>query len=137
VTHTYAVLEVSDAAHDEIRKLLEDAGYRDQLHEEDGRLLIDMHGIALAKRVAPEEEPRCVVQREGPYEARSMQDGVARRRMPYGTVARSEGLTAYEAYAKRHGVGQSFERLLERGGFGYWELTDLLGHEPRTWRERT
>jgi hypothetical protein len=47
-THTYATLEVSRAAYDEIRKKLEDAGYQHAFHE-DG--LIDMHGIALT----PEE----------------------------------------------------------------------------------
>lgn len=36
----------------------------------------------------------------------------------------------------RYGAGQSAERLAERGGFGYWELTDLLGHEPKTWQPR-
>ncbi len=48
-THTYAILEVSAAAYEEIKKLLTDAGYEDTFHEHDGRTVIDMHGIALAR----------------------------------------------------------------------------------------
>jgi hypothetical protein len=61
--------------------------------------------------------------------------GLARPKKPAGTVSDGEARLAYEAYARRHGREQSFERTHERGGFGYWELTDLLGHEPTTWRE--
>lgn len=43
-THTYAELEVSAAAYDEIAKLLRTAGYH-QAFMEDGT--IDMHGIGL------------------------------------------------------------------------------------------
>ena len=46
-THTYAVLEVSSAAYAEIKALLEAAGYEDQFHEDDGAIVIDMHGIAI------------------------------------------------------------------------------------------
>jgi hypothetical protein len=49
VTHTYAILAVSPAAHREIKEKLEAAGYQDQIHEENGEILIDMHGIALGK----------------------------------------------------------------------------------------
>lgn len=42
-THTYAVMEVSEAAFREIEEKLRDAGYTWSLH--DGTL--DMHGIAL------------------------------------------------------------------------------------------
>jgi len=51
VTHTYAILEVSPVAYEEIRKKLADAGYEDQFIDEgdgDG-IVIDMHGIALKK----------------------------------------------------------------------------------------
>lgn len=47
-THTYAILEVSAGAHREIKEKLEAAGYQDQLHEDHGKILIDMHGIALS-----------------------------------------------------------------------------------------
>lgn len=46
MTHTFAELEVSAAAYDEIRKLLEEAGYQHAFME-DG--VIDMHGIGLTK----------------------------------------------------------------------------------------
>jgi hypothetical protein len=48
-TRTYAVLEVSTAAYEEIRAKLEAAGYEHAFHEDDGRVVIDMHGIALGK----------------------------------------------------------------------------------------
>jgi hypothetical protein len=49
MTYTYAILEISAAAYNEIRKKLEAAGYSDQFHEDDGREVIDMHGIAIAE----------------------------------------------------------------------------------------
>lgn len=48
-TYTYAILEVSHAAYQEIKDKLAAAGYSDQFHDdgdEDG-VVIDMHGIAL------------------------------------------------------------------------------------------
>lgn len=47
-THTYAVLQISDAAFAEIKTALENAGYADQFHKDNGQVVIDMHGIALA-----------------------------------------------------------------------------------------
>lgn len=47
-TYTYAILELSDAAFQEIKQKLEEAGYQDQFHEDEGRIAIDMHGIAVA-----------------------------------------------------------------------------------------
>jgi hypothetical protein len=55
---------------------------------------------------------------------------------PAGTIAWSEHLEAYADYAKRYGTSQSAERLAERGGFGWDELVDHLGREPRTWEPR-
>lgn len=55
---------------------------------------------------------------------------------PKGTIAWAEHLEVYEKYAARYGHQQSAGRLAERGGFGYWEATDLLGHEPTTWEAR-
>lgn len=48
MTHTYAVLQISDSAFEEISKLLTKAGYTDHLHVDNGAPIIDMHGIALA-----------------------------------------------------------------------------------------
>ena len=53
-----------------------------------------------------------------------------------GTIAWAEHLTAWTVYARKYGNDQSAERLAERGGFGYDELVDLLGHEPKTWEHR-
>jgi hypothetical protein len=53
-----------------------------------------------------------------------------------GTVTWTEHLEAYQAYADRYGRQQSAERIAERHGFSYCELTQLLGHEPTTWKAR-
>lgn len=45
MTYTYAILEVSRACFEEIKRKLREAGYENQFHE-DGAV-IDMHGIAL------------------------------------------------------------------------------------------
>lgn len=55
-------------------------------------------------------------------------------RVSPGTVAWEEHELAWRAYAARYGSGQSAERIAERHGFGYDEITNLLGHEPKTWR---
>ena len=49
VTHTFAVMQLSEAAYGEIRKSLEQAGY-DHAFLEDG--LLDMHGIAVGQKPA-------------------------------------------------------------------------------------
>lgn len=46
MTHTYATLVVSEAAYDEVARILTDAGY--MCINEEGE--IDMHGIALVKK---------------------------------------------------------------------------------------
>lgn len=55
---------------------------------------------------------------------------------PAGTISWDEHLEAYENYAKRYGRDQTAERLAERGGFSWYELVNLLGHEPTTWEPR-
>lgn len=53
-THTYVVLELSEKAFSEIKSKLEQAGYQHTFHDEPAhsgkpaRLVIDMHGIAVA-----------------------------------------------------------------------------------------
>ncbi len=47
MTHTFAILEISEQAYWEIRKKLEIAGYQDQFVEQDGKIVIDMHGIGI------------------------------------------------------------------------------------------
>lgn len=48
-THTFAVLDLSKEAFAEIRHKLKQAGYEHAFIEQDGRLVIDMHGIAVAQ----------------------------------------------------------------------------------------
>jgi hypothetical protein len=58
------------------------------------------------------------------------------RQRPPGTVAWWEHERAWAAYAARFGTSQSAEVIVQRGGFGYAEMTALLGHEPETWSVR-
>jgi hypothetical protein len=48
-THTYAVLDISPAAFREIAEKLKAAGYGHAFHEEEGRNIVDMQGIAVAE----------------------------------------------------------------------------------------
>lgn len=50
-----------------------------------------------------------------------------------GRIAWSEHEEAWREYNRQYGSGQSAQRLGERGGFDWFELCDLLGHEPVTW----
>lgn len=50
MTHTYAILEISESAYKEIRGKLEEAEYQEQLHED----IIDMHGIAIKQEKGAE-----------------------------------------------------------------------------------
>ncbi len=54
-THTYALLEISIEAYEEIEQKLRQAGY-DHAFSEDGH--IDMHGIALVKEATAQETQR-------------------------------------------------------------------------------
>lgn len=53
MTYTYAILEVSTAAFEEIAGKLRAAGYDQAFHDEDDGVVIDMHGIALIAVPAP------------------------------------------------------------------------------------
>ena len=46
-THTYVILEVSSAAFHEIKEKLLAAGYEYAMQAYSGKILIDMHGLAL------------------------------------------------------------------------------------------
>jgi hypothetical protein len=48
VTYTYAKLDLSPSSYHEILSKLHTAGYEDQFHQDDGRLVIDMHGLAVS-----------------------------------------------------------------------------------------
>jgi hypothetical protein len=51
-THTYVILELSPAAFAEIKEKLTAAGYQHTFQEDEGRTVIDMHGIAVAPEKA-------------------------------------------------------------------------------------
>lgn|GEM_PF-6797991 len=53
--------------------------------------------------------------------------------MAPGTIAWDEHLEVWNAYAAMFGKNQSAERIAERGGFGHFEATALLGRPLRTW----
>ena len=55
MTHTYALLDVSYTAYDEIRARLVEHGYDHAVHHEDECL--DMHGLGLHRITPPEREP--------------------------------------------------------------------------------
>ena len=48
-THTYVILELSPVAYLEIKTKLEAAGYQDAFIEQDGRTVIDLHGLAVTE----------------------------------------------------------------------------------------
>lgn len=77
--------------------------------------------------------PTCICGRRAPVQASYESRG--RPRKPAGTVAWWEHEKAWEDYGARYS-SQDAERIAERGGFGYWEMTDHLGHEPTTWSVR-
>lgn len=53
-----------------------------------------------------------------------------------GTIAWGEHEEAWRAYNAKYRGDQSAERIAERQGFDYRELTEFLGHSPTTWRPR-
>lgn len=62
-THTYAILQVSKEAYQEVKTLLLKAGYDQAIHKNSrGDEVIDMHGIALGTddpdRPEPQPHPR-------------------------------------------------------------------------------
>ena len=56
MTYTYVILEISQAAYDEIANKLKEAGYSEGFQHNDGRRVIDMHGIAIAVTPPTESE---------------------------------------------------------------------------------
>lgn len=49
-TYTYVLLDVSQDTYYEIYDKLREAGYDHCFHKDDGKTIIDMHGIALSKQ---------------------------------------------------------------------------------------
>lgn len=59
MTYTYAVLEVSRTAYDEILAKLAAAGYQHAFHDDGGSEVVDMHGIALRAAETPVARCHC------------------------------------------------------------------------------
>lgn len=49
MTYTYAILDISAAAYEEIREKLEAAGHGQAVHDHGDYEVLDMHGIALRR----------------------------------------------------------------------------------------
>jgi len=47
-THTYMILRISKEAFEEIKEKLRRAGYANQFHEQNGEVVVDLRGIAVA-----------------------------------------------------------------------------------------
>jgi hypothetical protein len=77
---------------------------------------------------------RVPVQGDGPY---YLADGDPRKAgsHPPGTIEWWEHVEAWNDYARKYS-GQPAHVVAGRGGFGYSELFEHLGHEPKTWRPR-
>jgi hypothetical protein len=95
------------------------------------------HGMACPPFAWVETKPttkerRVPVQGDGNYSLRPDDPRRAGAHYP-GTVTWEERCEAWVGYAKRYS-GQDAERIAERGGFGYAEMTEYMGHEPVTWR---
>lgn len=93
-------------------------------------MALDTAGFDLSNDVPASALPQQPVRR-APVQGTLRRD--PRGVKPKGTITWTEHLAIYEVYAARFGRQQSAERMAERAGFGYWEATDLLGHEPETW----
>lgn len=59
MTHTYAEMEISAAAWDEIAQKLIEADYQHSFIKEDGSYILDMHGIGLTRVGKPQFKCTC------------------------------------------------------------------------------
>lgn len=75
--------------------------------------------------------PTCICGRRAPVQGEHR--GTGRERRGPGTIAWTEHEQAWAIYSRKYGRDQSAQRIADRGGFGWYELIELLGHEPATW----
>ena len=75
--------------------------------------------------------PTCICGRRAPVQGEP-QRHLRPSRGP-GTISWEEHERAWAAYAQQYGRDQSAQRIADRGGFGWYELVELLGREPTTW----
>lgn len=82
--------------------------------------------------------PTCICGRRAPVQGceKSDFDGTSVDAHDPGTISFEEHCLAWSGYAAKYGKGQSAETMSARGGFSFWELTNFLGHEPKTWSPR-
>lgn len=90
--------------------------------------LTDEALVSMAEQYVAGAPPRAPVQG-------SLRCPGSRPSKPAGTITWAEHVEAWVAYNRMHRE-QSAERIAERGGFGWYEITELLDHEPRTWEPR-
>lgn len=57
MSHTYAMVLVSSDTYEELKEILLQAGYAEQIHQQDGKERLDMHGLALSRCQEPPEMP--------------------------------------------------------------------------------
>ncbi len=79
----------------------------------------------------------CICGRRAPVQGHTHDPSGKRAPRVDGSITWEEHDRAWAAYAKLYGQSQSAERIAERGGFGWYELVKLLGHEPETWVARS
>lgn len=58
-TRGFSILDLSHSAFDEISRKLKDADYHHTFHEDSGRDVIDMQGIAIACEPCPDQPKEC------------------------------------------------------------------------------
>lgn len=132
-THTYAILDISEAAFDEIRDKLKAADYGHAFHQDgDGHLVLDMHGIAVRKErgevefvTMPHVSPAAL---GGPWTAKdhaahpSFDEPLARELVamfePYGGWSTEDGV-GYRATDWGGGIGLYLDALRDAGAWTY------------------
>lgn len=78
MTHTYAILELSQHAFDEIATKMREAGYDHAFDVSDGKSVIDMHGIGVQAedaKPAPTIEELEALLKENPANVRILPNG--------------------------------------------------------------
>lgn len=121
-THTYVILELSKPAFKEIEQKLMDAGYQHAMHEDDGRTVIDMHGIAVADEEKTRQSSKsadrvkgqesCGLPTRMPFLPRAARQGTAARIMPVEPLARSSRNQHGQSAGFVMGVGFGAESVI-------------------------
>lgn len=70
-----------------------------------------------------------------PVQGEGLRNGATPKDIPDGYISWEEHYEAWREYHKHH-RGQDAENIANRGGFGYGELKEFLGHNPVSWMPR-